>query len=532
MIAELASASVPAAAVTDARTAQRYPRMLFLLICSVSGLLLLTLAVHSLAWEYEHDTPLLQYCGYLMQHFHWVPYRDFFETSMPGVLLFHAALVTVFGTGNTGFMIADHLLLAVLLLTSFVWLRELSLSAAWLFVGWYGVFYLASGPWLLLQRDWLALLPASLAFALLARSCSPAVGAQLRDASLIGVLAGIAAIIKPHLALGFVPIVCMMPWVRAADAEPRGERWRKLCAVVALAALGGTLPVVASLAWLAHAGALTAFASMVRDYLPLHLQQSGAHVFLAPAAHARYLLVHALYLGGLAPLLACAAVGGMLVDRQLGEERRKQLLFRCVCAVLAIYALVPVLAGQFWDYHYQPFQYWLIALLSLLALPLLRGRAAVSACAALLLTGCWLYSARHSHTFAARPAKGGLVAAMASTLERYVPPGAPVQPLDWTSGAVHALLRTGHPLGTQFLYDYHFYHHVATPYIQSLRGRFLAELVERRVSFILEVRRPYKDVVSGVGTSDRFDALTRLLEERYETLYETPGYRLLRLKAP
>lgn len=149
-----------------------------------------------------------------------------------------------------------------------------------------------------------------------------------------------------------------------------------------------------------------------------------------------------------------------------------------------------------------------------------------------LLVVCLCYSGWRNHDIAPGPAMEGAVAAMSGTLERYVPAGVPVQPLDWTSGAVHAMLRTQHPLGTRFLYDYHFYHHVQTPFIQSLRAEFVTELVSCRVPYVLEVRRAYKAVVSGINTSDRFPALERALSERYDPVYETKMYRLLRLKFP
>lgn len=52
-----------------------------------------------------------------------------------------------------------------------------------------------------------------------------------------------------------------------------------------------------------------------------------------------------------------------------------------------------------------------------------------------------------------------------------------MQPIDWTTGAVQALLRTEHPIGTRFLYDYHFYHHVQMPVIQKLRAQFVSQLI-------------------------------------------------------
>jgi hypothetical protein len=230
-------------------------------------------------------------------------------------------------------------------------------------------------------------------------------------------------------------------------------------------------------------------------------------------------------------MMLVAVFGSVLIDRRLAHEPRKRTLFRLAVSMLAIYAFEPALSGQFWEYHYDPFQYWLLAILSLLALPILSGFGNV-AIPGLLLVSCVGYSFWRHHVIDAGPAEHGVVADMTRTLEREVPAGVPVQPLDWSTGAVQALLRTAHPLGTRFLYDYHFYHHVQTPIIQKLRIEFVTQLEKCRVPFVLEVRRSYKDVVSGVNTSDHFDALDRVLSERYESVHEGKTYRLLRLKQP
>jgi hypothetical protein len=295
--------------------------------------------------------------------------------------------------------------------------------------------------------------------------------------------------------------------------------------------LGFAAPLAAMVAWLAYRGSFVPFVSMVHDYLPLHIQQAEEHVFLPPAERLRYVLVNAPQLSRLWPMMLVAVFGSVLIDRQLAHEPRKRTLFRLAVSMLAIYAFEPALSGQFWEYHYDPFQYWLLAILSLLALPILSGFGNV-AIPGLLLVSCVGYSFWRHHVIDAGPAEHGIVADMTRTLEREVPAGVPVQPLDWSTGAVQALLRTAHPLGTRFLYDYHFYHHVQTPIIQKLRIEFVTQLEKCRVPFVLEVRRSYKDVVSGVDTSDHFDALDRVLSERYESVHEGKTYRLLRLKQP
>jgi hypothetical protein len=493
-----------------------------------TAIFLLYLLIRSRHWEYDHDTPLLQYCGFLMHQYGWMPYRDFFETSMPGTFLFHEAFVTAFGTGNLAFILVNDCLLGFLLSTSYLWMRHLSRPAAILFVCWYGAFYLASGPSELVQRDWLTLLPIATAFAIVSNNrgvakASTAVG--------VGVLIGMCASIKPQLAVAAVPLVIGLHSLSdRAATQTHAQALREFLLRTALPATAGfAVPLAAILFWLRQHGALDAFLWTVREYLPLHIQQTGDHMFLPPAERVRYLVVNAIQLNHLWPMMLVAVIGFTLIDRQFAQQPRSQTLFRLAFSMLAIYALEPVLSGQFWPYHYDPFEYWLVAILSLLVVPVL-GNFRYFAIPGILLLASIGYSFSRQHVIHPGPAEHGVVADMTRAINEVVPAGVAVQPIDWSTGAVQALLRTEHPIGTRFLYDYHFYHHVQTRVIQGLRAEFVSQLISCRVPFVLQVRREYEDVMTGIHTSDRFDELDRVLNERYESVHEGHIYRLLRLK--
>jgi hypothetical protein len=84
------------------------------------AVLFVAAVVASYRWEYEHDSPLLQYTGLLISKFGMVPYRDFFETNMPGPFLFHAAIVRFLGTGNLSFVFVMQIFLVALLAMSWL----------------------------------------------------------------------------------------------------------------------------------------------------------------------------------------------------------------------------------------------------------------------------------------------------------------------------------------------------------------------------------------------------------------------------
>ena len=514
--------------VDQAATRFRARSLLVTAPIACTAIFFLYLLIRSRHWEYDHDTPLLQYCGFLMHRYGWMPYRDFFETSMPGTFLFHEAFVATFGTGNLAFMLVNDCLLGFLLSTSYLWMRHLSRPAAILFVCWYGSFYLASGPGELVQRDWLTLLPIATAFAIMSNNRA---AAKARTAFGVGVLIGLCASIKPQLAVAAVPLAIGLHSLSdRAGMQTRAQALREFLLRTALPATAGfAVPLAAIIFWLRQHGALDAFLWTVREYLPLHIQQTGDHTFLPPAERFRYLVVNAIQLNRLWPMMLAAVIGFVLIDRQFAPQPRSRMLFRLAFSMLAIYALEPVLSGQFWPYHYDPFEYWLVAILSLLVVPVL-GNFRYFAIPGILLLASIGYSFSRQHVIHPGRAEHGVVADMTQAINEVVPAGVAVQPIDWSTGAVQALLRTEHPIGTRFLYDYHFYHHVQTPVIQGLRAEFVSQLISCRVPFVLQVRREYEDVMTGINTSDRFDELDRVLKERYESVHEGQTYLLLRLK--
>ena len=96
--------------------------------------------------------------------------------------------------------------------------------------------------------------------------------------------------------------------------------------------------------------------------------------------------------------------------------------------------------------------------------------------------------------------------------------------LDWTGGAVHAMLRLDARPATRYLYDFSFYHHPSSPIIQGLRSDFMRELdaaSPRFVIRILDTARP-----TGPGTTDRFPELEAALARRYRRLAARPEYVL------
>jgi hypothetical protein len=125
--------------------------------------------------------------------------------------------------------------------------------------------------------------------------------------------------------------------------------------------------------------------------------------------------------------------------------------------------------------------------------------------------------------------KNGAAIEIADYLTEYLQSGDKVQPLDWTGGVVHAMLLAGAQPATEFLYDFHFYHHVSEPYIQVLRQRFIRQLEKKRPRFIVQYTGDDKPWPKGEETTRDFPELQRILSSDYEVVKTGEKYRIFEI---
>jgi hypothetical protein len=193
-----------------------------------------------------------------------------------------------------------------------------------------------------------------------------------------------------------------------------------------------------------------------------------------------------------------------------------------------LYGFLPAIAGQFWNYHYFPFVLLLIMTLSLLVLPLRRLQVMPKiAVVAAVLLGSAVDGTLQGHLqFEKNEAQGGRVRRIATALSSTLKPGETVQPVDWTDGVLHAMLRLEVPIATPFFLDYQFYHDVDDPEIRTLRQRFIDAMEANPPTYLVEeINRPR---VSGLGTTADFPAFDRLVVEHYHSIHEEPDFRILK----
>lgn len=478
-----------------------------------------------------HDAPLYVYVGYLMHQLHWVPYRDFFDVNPPGIFLFNQAYVSIFGYGDLGFRCVDLICLGAIQVTTWFWLKRLGRKVAWGAIVLFGLAYLGYGPVMSLQRDYVTIVPISTA--ILLASSIPRLNDVVRCVG-IGMLFGVASTIKPHAAIGLPAVLCL----GLIHGEARGasrQSWVTRIQMIVACLAGLAIPILAVIAYLWCNGALANFWEIVTESWPRYALLTGHLAMSQPGpAHLKYLVGGFLTLGGQAPWLLAGVAGSFLALNHPSLPKTSKVLVVAMAALTLSYGIYPVFGGKFWPYHWIIFTYMAIALASLCLAPreaqLDRGAALLPLLILALVVSVKVSPPREFlaqiHGAPIPPPKGGRVDEIASFLRSRLRPADVVQPLDWTGGAVQAMLIARARLATRYLYDEEFYHHVSTPYVQRLRSDFVRDLGASRARFIIEVHTE-KPWVSGFDTTREFPELQRLLATEYTVVHEGKGYRIL-----
>jgi hypothetical protein len=496
----------------------------------------LTLVFLSFFWKIEHDSPLMHYAGFLMNEGHRIPYRDFFTFNMPGTLLFHSYFTYIFGYGDLAFRVVDLMALFVLSFCSYTFMRRFGKLPAFWSVILFALLYLSHGQIMSLQRDYIALVP--MALTLLFIPDSNKIETNCWKLFFVGLLFGIAAIIKPHLAAGV--FVFFILFARQNNSLKKTTALKLIPSAAAMIS-GILIPICACFIWLYLNHALADFFTIFSQYVPKYNQLSGKHESLATWPHIAYLFFKTINFDDYGPLLLASLFSFIhcMWNKSKVTHFSSAIL---IYSLSAVYALVPLLAGKFWNYHYIPFMYFCSLSVSLCtcrefypeykyathrALPGIFLLCAVVFQQPLQSS---LHIIYHQCKYGVSFPKAGRVSNLSRWLKEHLKPGDKVQPLDWTGGAVHAMLNTRAELATSFYYDFYFYHHLSTPYIQKLRNRFIKELKASKPRYIIDIQTE-KPWVTGMDTSTYFADLTTFIKASYTISYTGRGCFIYERKA-
>jgi len=295
---------------------------------------------------------------------------------------------------------------------------------------------------------------------------------------------------------------------------------------------------------------------MAVHYWPLYSQLTGPRQILSGSARIQYMIKEVLALGGNPEWLIPALLGSMSSLIYAGRSSPAKRTVVLLIALTFCFGLYPLTQGKFFFYHWIVFYYFAILLSSLcftegsrlvtieplflliLVILLAGQRSSDSASIGPRDTLKRFYHVVRSpnatlsniSTFSLSPPKRGRVDEMAAYLKLQLQPGDRVQPLDWTGGAIQAMLLARARLATPFLYDVEFYHHVSNPYIQDLRRRFIAGLRLSKPKLIIEVLAADKPFVQDRDNTRTFEELIQILQSDYMVGLAEKDFRIYRRK--
>jgi hypothetical protein len=484
------------------------------IILILFAILLAAQAVFSLQWPTAHDEAPLFYEAFLMRAEGLVPYRDLFDFQMPGSFIAYSILGLLSGFDGFRIRILDLFILAALLVITFFFMRRFGKTPAFAAPILFGLKYLQGGPSMSLQREYLLLIFIALAVWISMREISTP-----KQRIMLGLLFGLAAVIKPHAVIGLIPILLfdMADISKRSNISLLKAAWTSILP----ASIGFTFPVFVVIAWLAFTDALTPFISIAMNYWPLYSEVNGAMEINTGLARWLFILNQLLRLGGHWLWLIPAGIG-----IYLNQSRKIYLL-----ASLALcYAIYPAFSGQFFPYHYIPFLYFIILLSSLIIVSptpqLPRSSFILRLLSFIIILSLLLPSPTFIRQLEGKPIITSTDRAeeISRFLDKNLRTGDTVQPLDWTGGTLLAMLETHARIATPYVFDFYFYHHVSNPYIQRLRADFMNDLQIADPRFIIEVTAIDKPWISGADTSREFPELRAFLKENYSITIQKEDY--------
>ena len=500
---------------------------------SLLAVLLIVVLVSSLRWRMVHDSPIMMYMGFLMDRFGAVPYRDFFDMNMPGTYVVYLSIGRLFGYGDTGFRIADLILLSIILSITTALMKRFGQRTAWASVVMFGLLYMGYGPKMSLQREYILLIPLGLATLI---TLSPSKTNRGLKNACTGILIGMGVMIKPNAVI----VLPLFLWYQMFEIRSHSDRRiLDISNIITLATTtlaGFILPLLAGIVYLLQKGAFSNFIDIACNYWGLYSSLDTDHSTIHATHRLRYLLSNYLTFGYHRVWFIPAITGTYysLCHSPLKDTQRRGIWL--LVGLALCFSLYPVLSGQFWDYHWLPFAYFMVLLASLCftksSAPIFRFISLLIVIAVALYTSHGDRLFKPYFRFAQEVPKQGRPDRIARFLKENMRPGDTVQPLDWArGGAVHGMLMAEARIATPFIYYFHFFHHVSSPYIQNLRTRFLKSMNKTRPRFVIEII-PESPWVSGPDTTQHFREMEEFLARYYLVRVRGRGYLIHELKEP
>jgi hypothetical protein len=495
-------------------------------LLAVCSLLLIVIAVYSLEWRTSYDPIWMLYDGWLIDQHHLVPYRDFHEINFPGSLYLYTLIGRVISFTNERLLrVIDLAYLGAIGLVTWIWLRPLGSRVAGGAAVLFGVAYLSSDITVNIQRDYFIILPLVGAAAIAVRLSHWPLAAR---GFLVGVLGGLVATIKPHALIGW-PIILGFMYFDTQRIQPQRSTTQILR--IGLSSLVGLLvPIGLMILYLVRSGSLSDFIEIETQYVPLYSHVMRAATMIDYSERSQYMLGSYFGFNGFGWWFIPAGIGvvSSLYGNKLEKKQRWQIFQ--IMGLALCYSLYPVVSGQFFNYHWLPFVYFLMTLsaLSLNSLPNIYP-VALHWLPKLALVGALMLPPSQIPGMLDRlnryyvqgqpipPIDGGVADEMAAYLRMHHQPGDRVQVLGSGGAPLHGLLMAGVAPATYFSLDISLYHDLSHPIIQKYRQIFLSQMGQAPPRFVVDMH--HRHFLIGPDSNIEFPEFSQWLTRNYQLAY-------------
>lgn len=494
------------------------------------ALLTLTAALAVFALSLNHpinaDLAMLHYSAWLINERDFVVYRDIFELNFPGPFLFHSLLGQLVGYEPLPLRFVDLALLLLLAAASWKIIAPLSRPAAVFGFSLFVLLNLIKGGEYVLERDFLGLVPAALAFAI-ACSNTPLTRGQVISAAL---LAALACSMKPN-AVVLVPVLV---WIFCQRSAPT-TKYRTLLWFFASMVAMAVVPFL----WVLQQGGLPAFIDIYRNFVPVYANSRyDLWHYNSVAERLQFLLDNYLKAGGGAMLLSAPGLAWVWVIHRHNATARQRITR--LAAMMVAFTFYEVIAGKFWLNHMFPSAYWICLCFALLLTPtaITSHRQTLIAMLLLLPAGwlawtmssmswsdmhaAWQQEAQAPQQWRARRVADFLHTQALQENDR-------VQVLDMAGDGQASLLLARATSATRHLIDVPLYMQPDTAATQALRQELLTTLNANPPRFII-----FFDEFLHPGGGNRlreFRELAAILDQQYELAERADGeYSIFRRK--
>jgi hypothetical protein len=453
--------------------------------------------------------------AYLINHFGYAPYRDFLDANLPSAYLINVVIMMVTNGQPVAIRIFDILYLGGIMVGIYGFLQKVGKFPAALASLLFAFFYLSLGPEMTLQREFLQLLPLSIAIWLITYTLDQPNQPYVNWIA-IGCALSFCLSIKPQLGTILIPLGLYV-WF---TLNPNRQTLFK---IITGLGIGASIVIGLIFAWLALSGSLPAFFDVLTGYWPLYLQMLQSPP--PEREYAKHLIEGIAQFGGnfRYAWVMLAFLGIILLFIRKTVPR-----FLPVLIGLAVACIVTVvIGGKFWTYHWLSFYYFLACILGLCVLPndryYVAGQIIGFVYIAILIGNLVILAAMYSWGIYLDKGELARVNNITEYLTPRIQPTDRVQVLDSAGGGLHILLKTRTQTATRYLYNFYFHHHVSTPYIKGIKADFIAQMELVRPRYIIRIDNqvyPYGDDVSR-----EFAELTQFIDQNYQLVLSDAQFR-------